>query len=129
MAGEEFRGTVSLCLALPLILTLWTSVNTRSLASLLFPGSPALSLSSTYTVPWTPLLLVLTPAPPSLLSLLHLLVPLPTCLLHWAPDVHILNLALSLLERDLPNRLLLSQLQSQDAWVQISVLPCLAVWP
>lgn len=68
MAGEEFRGTVSLCLALPPILTLWTSVNTRSLASLLFPGSPALSLSSTYTVPWTPLLLVLTPAPPSLVS-------------------------------------------------------------
>lgn len=42
MAGEEFQGTVSLCLALPLILTLWTSVNTCSWASLLFPGSPAL---------------------------------------------------------------------------------------
>lgn len=80
-------------------------------------------------VPWTPLLLVSTPAPPSLLSLLHLLVPLHTCLLNWAPEVHIVNVPLSLLERDLPNRLLLSQLQSQDAGVQISVLPCLAVWP
>ena len=59
MAGEEFRGTVSLCLALPPILTLWTSVNTRSLASLLFPGSPALSLSSTCAVP------SLVSAPPS----------------------------------------------------------------
>ena len=128
MAGEEFRGTVSLCLALPPILTLWTSVNTRSLASLLFPGSPALSSAAHTLCPgplssWSSLLL----RPHS--SLLHLLVPLPTCLLHWAPDVHILNLALSLLERELPNRLLLSRLQSQDAWVQISVLPCLAVWP
>ena len=87
------------------------------------------SLSSTCTVPWTALLLVSTPAPPSLLSLVHLLVPLPTCLLTWAPEVQILNLPLSLLERDLPNCLLLSQLQSQDAWVQISVSPCLAVWP
>ena len=87
------------------------------------------SLSSTCTVPWTALLLVSTPAPPSLLSLVHLLVPLPTCLLTWAPEVQILNLPLSLLERDLPNCLLLSQPQSQDAWVQISVSPCLAVWP
>lgn len=41
MAGEEFQGTVSLSLALPPFLTLQTSVNTRSWASLFFPGSPA----------------------------------------------------------------------------------------
>lgn len=42
MAGEEFRETVSLSLALPPFLPLLTSVNTRSWASLFFPGSPAL---------------------------------------------------------------------------------------
>lgn len=107
--GREFR-TVS-CLWPSPFLPLLTSVNTRSWASLFFPGSCPVLSAACVLCPGLLSLLVSTPAPPSLLSLLHLLVPLRTCLLNWAPEVHIVNVPLSLLERDLPNRLLLSQLK------------------
>lgn len=122
--GEEFRETVSLSLALP---------PRSALADLSEHPQVGLFVLSRLTCPVLSAARVLCPGLLSFWSplLLHphsclfstLLVPLRTCLLNWAPEVHILNVPLSLLERDLPNRLLLSQLQNQDAGVQISVLP------
>lgn len=84
-------GTVSLSLALPRFCPLPISVvNTRSWASLFFPGSPALFSQHVCCA--------LDSSPSGLhscsaltLSLLHLLVLSAPAFLNWAPEVHILN--------------------------------------